>query len=56
MKGFCVCILALSGSLAYGQAPPDYPPAPQPKIIVAAEYYFDTDPGIGNGTPITITP
>jgi hypothetical protein len=24
--------------------------------IVAAEYYFDTDPGQGNGTPITIDP
>ena len=23
------------------------------KIITAAEYFFDTDPGLGNGTPIT---
>lgn len=23
--------------------------------IIAAEYFFDTDPGFGNGTPITIT-
>ncbi|MFZ2906632.1 MAG: T9SS type A sorting domain-containing protein [Cyclobacteriaceae bacterium] len=24
--------------------------------IIAAEYFFDTDPGIGNGTPLSITP
>lgn len=24
--------------------------------VVAAEYFFDTDPGLGNGTPLTITP
>jgi hypothetical protein len=24
--------------------------------LAAAEYFFDTDPGFGNGTPITITP
>jgi len=24
--------------------------------IAAAEYFYDTDPGFGNGTPITITP
>ncbi|MBS4012986.1 MAG: dockerin type I repeat-containing protein [Bacteroidetes bacterium] len=24
--------------------------------IVAAEYFFNTDPGIGNGTPITVAP
>jgi len=29
-----------------------YPEAPQ---IVAAEYFVDTDPGIGNATPITLT-
>lgn len=30
------------------------PPAPQ--NIVQAEYFINTDPGFGNGTPITITP
>ncbi len=24
-------------------------------IIVAAEYFFDTDPGVGNATPLTVT-
>ena len=27
----------------------------QPKLV-AAEYFFDTDPGVGNGTPITFSP
>jgi hypothetical protein len=36
---------------------PAYPPAPvAPGNITFAEYFFDTDPGFGNGTPITITP
>ncbi len=34
-----------------------YPPAPAaPGAITYAEYFFDTDPGFGNGTSITITP
>ncbi|AXY75882.1 T9SS C-terminal target domain-containing protein [Paraflavitalea soli] len=34
-----------------------YPPAPPaPLNIVAAEYFIDTDPGAGLGTPIAITP
>lgn len=33
---------------------PAAPPAAQ--NIVQAEYFIDTDPGLGNGTPITITP
>lgn len=36
---------------------PNYPAAPPaPQNIVQAEYFIDTDPGLGNGTPITITP
>lgn len=36
---------------------PAYPPVPiAPGNITFAEYFFDTDPGFGNGTPITITP
>ena len=31
-----------------GQTSPDLP------IITAAEYFFDHDPGVGNGTPVTI--
>lgn len=26
------------------------------QTVVKAEYYFDTDPGAGNGTPVSITP
>lgn len=34
-----------------------YPPAPvAPPAIVAAEYFVDTDPGVGMGTAIAITP
>lgn len=33
-----------------------YPPAPPaPQQVVAAEYFFDTDPGHGNGIPVAIT-
>jgi hypothetical protein len=36
---------------------PFYPIAPAaPGNIIRAEYFFDTDPGFGNGTAITITP
>ncbi|HYE54339.1 MAG TPA: T9SS type A sorting domain-containing protein [Chitinophagaceae bacterium] len=48
-------MLVLSAGLSFGQAP-DYPPAPPGRTVVRAEYYFDTDPGLGNGTPITIVP
>lgn len=35
----------------------DYPAAPpSPQPIVKAEYFFDTDPGFGNGTAIPLTP
>lgn len=34
-----------------------YPPAPAaPGNITYAEYFFDTDPGFGNGTSIALTP
>ena len=36
---------------------PAYPVAPSaPGNLVYGEYFFDTDPGRGNGTPITFTP
>ncbi len=36
---------------------PAYPPPPAtPQNIVAAEYFIDTDPGFGNGTPVPLTP
>lgn len=37
-------------------ADPDYPIIAPPQNIVSAEYFIDTDPGHGNGHPITITP
>lgn len=36
---------------------PAYPaPPPTPQNIVAAEYFINSDPGAGSGTPITLTP
>ena len=36
---------------------PVYPvPPPPPGNVVYAEYFFNTDPGFGNATPITLTP
>lgn len=36
---------------------PGYPAAvPAAQNLIQAEYFIDTDPGPGNGTPITITP
>ncbi|MBX3238773.1 MAG: choice-of-anchor D domain-containing protein [Chitinophagaceae bacterium] len=36
---------------------PAYPAAPAtPQNIVAAEYFIDTDPGLGAGIPVSVTP
>ncbi|MBX9784135.1 MAG: T9SS type A sorting domain-containing protein [Chitinophagaceae bacterium] len=35
---------------------PAYPTIPAPQNIIRAEYFIDTDPGVGNGTSVTITP
>ncbi len=41
----------------YATAQPDYPTAPQPPgKIIKAEYFFDADPGMGNGTAIPLAP
>ncbi len=32
------------------------PTLAQPPLLDAAEYFFDTDPGFGNGTPVAVTP
>lgn len=32
------------------------PVTPPASNLVSAEYFFDTDPGLGNGTPFTFTP
>lgn len=46
--------LDLAGTL---QAQTPYPSAPPASAnITRIEYYIDTDPGLGNGTPLTITP
>ncbi len=34
----------------------DFSPSVAPKDIVSLEYWFDTDPGIGNATAITLSP
>ncbi len=48
-----LCAFAL---LAYAQDPA-YPPPPVPPLnITAAEYFIDTDPGAGLGTPMALTP
>ncbi len=47
---FSVLLRALA---VQGQQP--YPPAPSPPgNMVQLEYFFNTDPGFGNGTPITV--
>lgn len=58
MKRYFLLLLYITGSMvAYAQADPDYPPPPAAaQNIVAAEYFFDIDPGYGNATPIAITP
>ncbi|WP_462252183.1 T9SS type A sorting domain-containing protein [Ferruginibacter sp.] len=51
--GWCITNL---GEFVY-DADPAYPAAPAaPGNITVAEYFFDTDPGFGNGSPITIIP
>jgi hypothetical protein len=46
----CCCSLAATAQLPY-------PAVPAPAgNIVRAEYFFDTDPGFGNATTITLTP
>lgn len=32
--------------------PPTPPPPPAAESVAAAEYFVDTDPGVGNGTPV----
>ncbi|MBS1783504.1 MAG: hypothetical protein JSS78_10595, partial [Bacteroidetes bacterium] len=50
-------LLALCWVQVRAQTNPPYPTAPTaPQNIIAAEYFIDTDPGLGNGTSISITP
>ena len=49
-------IILLLGFICAKAQDPNYPPAPPPLAnIVAAEYWIDTDPGIGNATSITVS-
>ncbi|MCO5286480.1 MAG: T9SS type A sorting domain-containing protein [Chitinophagaceae bacterium] len=50
-------IILLLGFICAKAQDPNYPPAPPALAnIVAAEYWIDTDPGIGNATSITVSP
>lgn len=40
----------------YVSPPPTPAPPPLAESIAAAEYFVDTDPGVGNGTPISVAP
>lgn len=40
--------------VAAAQSDPPYPTQPAAQNILRAEYFFDTDPGFGSGTPIDI--
>ncbi len=52
MRSLFVFLLLVS-TIVSGQ--PAYPPAPVPADVTAAEYFINTDPGFGNGTPIPVT-
>lgn len=56
MKNLLTATLLLWCKVLLAQAP-DYPPAP-PAVpnLVKAEYFFDSDPGFGNGNNITLSP
>jgi len=57
MKKTILAILFILGLVnSYAQDDPVYPPAPaSPQNITAAEYFIDTDPGIGNASSISIS-
>jgi Secretion system C-terminal sorting domain len=47
---------SLTNTAQFNNAVYIYPPAPiAPGNVMAMEYFFDTDPGFGNGTPVTFT-
>lgn len=55
MKKVLTGLGLLLTSIAMAQSPYPAAPAPAGKII-GAEYFYDTDPGFGNGTQINLTP
>ena len=57
MKKMFILLLLSYNTVVQAQTDPAYPTAPAtPGNIVAAEYFIDTDPGVGNGTAIPVTP
>lgn len=55
MKNFLIATLLLWCKALLAQ--PDYPAAPPPAPnLVKAEYFFDADPGFGNGNSIALSP
>jgi len=44
---FCLKMILLLYVIVFGQN------IPRGQTIIAGEYYFDSDPGAGNGIPIT---
>src|SRR3569832_1539144 len=46
MKSFFINILLIAGIFFHGSA----------QNIIDAEYFFDTDPGLGNGTALALSP
>ncbi|QEC44870.1 T9SS type A sorting domain-containing protein [Pseudobacter ginsenosidimutans] len=57
MKKMFFLLLLSYNTVVQAQTDPAYPTAPAtPGNIVAAEYFIDTDPGVGNGTAIPVTP
>jgi hypothetical protein len=55
MKKLLMAAVLFTQFNASAQAP-DYPVAAPPRVVVKAEYFFDTDPGLGNATPLNLTP
>jgi subtilase family serine protease len=57
MKKYILSFLLLLSILSVYAQDPAYPvPAAAPQVINAAEYFIDNDPGLGVGTPVTVTP
>jgi len=56
MKQFCLWLLCMACFVAARAQDPDYPLAPAAaQNITSAEYFIDTDPGLGNGTAIPVS-
>lgn len=56
MKQIFTLLLAVWLTNGYGQVNFNLPANPPAAVIQSAEYFFDSDPGRGNGSAISITP